>query len=60
MQIDSVRVHEALNHLAIEAHKFNICSAVEAIKAVRRALNDIESITASKNWACNHSGALEK
>jgi hypothetical protein len=58
MQIDSTRLHEALNQLAIQAHECSIRTAVEAIKAVRRAICDIEADTACENARVKYPGCL--
>lgn len=59
MQIDSTKVHEALNQIAIQAHEFTIRSAVDAVKEIRRALCDLEAQTACERSSVNFSGALE-
>ena len=45
MQIDSTRLHEALNEIAIKCHNCEV-DAVSCITAIRRALCDIEADTA--------------
>ena len=46
MQIDSTKLHEELNQIAIKCHNHEIMSAVECIQAVRRVLCRIEGDTA--------------
>lgn len=58
MQIDSTRLHEALNEIAIKCHNLEF-DAVSCVTAIRRALCDIEADTASKNAIKKYAGALE-
>ncbi len=58
MQIDSTKLHEALNEIAIKCHNCEV-DAISCVTTIRRVLCDIEAETACKNAIKKYSGALE-
>jgi hypothetical protein len=58
MQIDSIKVHDALNAIAIECHNNDIHYPLEVISKIRKAVNDIEAETACNNAKFKYADAL--
>ena len=59
MQIDSVKVHEALNQIALQCHDHDMTTTIECIQAVRKAVCDIEADTACRRAMDKYAVALE-
>ena len=59
MQIDSIKVHDALNAIAIACHNHEIHYPLECISKIRKAINDIEAETACNNAIKKYSGVLK-
>ena len=58
MQIDSVKLHEALNQIALDCNTHDIATAIDCMRKVRQVLIDLEADTACRNAQEKYAGAL--
>lgn len=58
MQIDSVKLHELLNQIALDCNEHDLHTAIDCMKAVRKVLCDLEADTACSNAKTKYAGAL--
>ncbi len=59
MQIDSTRIHEFLNRVAIECENKTLSDTVQCVKFIRAALIDLEVETACRNAEAKYADALK-
>lgn len=58
MQIDSVKLHERLNQIALSCNQHDLHTAIECMQAVRKVLCDLEAETACERASVKYGGAL--